>query len=63
MSNQDWTPVTLEHYDHVDGPFYHETKSVLKPGDELMPGSGSNFQERRVSNNIYFTALVDTAVW
>ena len=28
-----------------------------------MPGYGSNFQEGRVSNNIYFTALVDTAAW
>lgn len=61
--NQDWIPVTLEHYDHVRGPFYHGTKSVLKPGDELVPGYGSNFQEGRVSNNIYFTALVDTAAW
>ena len=56
-------PVTLEHYDHVEGPFYHGTKSVLKPGDELVPGFGSNFQGGRVSNNIYFTALVDTAAW
>jgi len=63
MGNQEWTPVTFEHCDHVEGPFYHGTKSVLKPGDELIPGRGSNFQEARVSNNIYFTALVDTAAW
>ena len=63
MSNQEWTPVTFEHCDHISGPFYHGTKSVLKPGDELIPGFGSNFQEARVSNNIYFTALVDTAAW
>ena len=63
MSNQEWKPVTIEHCDHVEGPFYHGTKSVLKPGDELVPGFGSNFQERRVSNNIYFSALVDTAAW
>ncbi|PKQ38706.1 MAG: rifampin ADP-ribosylating transferase ARR-2 [Actinobacteria bacterium HGW-Actinobacteria-1] len=63
MSNQEWTPVTFENCDHVKGPFYHGTKSVLKPGDELIPGFGSNFQEGRVSNNIYFTALVDTAAW
>ena len=63
MSNQKWTPVTFAHYDHVEGPFYHGTKSVLKPGDELVPGFGSNFQDGRVSNNIYFTALVDTAAW
>ena len=63
MSNQEWTPVTFEHFDHIEGPFYHGTKSVLKLGDELIPGFGSNFQEGRVSNNIYFTALVDTAAW
>ena len=63
MSNQEWTPVTFEHCDHVTGPFYHGTKSVLKLGDELIPGFGSNFQQGRVSNNIYFTALVDTAAW
>ncbi len=63
MTNQEWAPVTLEHCDHVEGPFYHGTKSVLKPGDELLPGFGSNFQGDRVSNNIYFTALVDTAAW
>ena len=63
MSNQEWTPVTFEHCDHVKGPFYHGTKSVLKLGDELIPGFGSNFQQGRVSNNIYFTARVDTAAW
>ena len=36
---------------------------MLKPGDDLVPGFGSNFQEGRVSNYIYFTALVDTAAW
>lgn len=63
MTEQDWVPVTFDHYEHVDGPFYHGTKSELKPGDELTPGFGSNFQDGRVSNNIYFTALVDTAAW
>lgn len=63
MSDQEWIPVTFDHYDHVTGPFYHGTKSVLKPGDELTPGFGSNFQDGRVSNNIYFTTLVSTAAW
>ena len=63
MSNQEWTPVTFEHCNHVAGPFYHGTKSVLRRGDELIPGFGSNFQEGRVSNNIYFTTLLDTAAW
>jgi len=56
-------PVTYEHCDHIGGPFYHGTRFVLEVGEELVPGRGSNFQEGRVSNNIYFTALVDTAAW
>jgi rifampin ADP-ribosylating transferase len=56
-------PVTFEHYDHVEGPFYHGTKSALERGDLLVPGHGSNFEERRISNNIYFTATLDAATW
>lgn len=65
MSEDDGTrvPVTYEHHDHVEGPFFHGTRSVLEVGDELVPGHGSNFQEGRVSNHIYFSALVDTAAW
>jgi rifampin ADP-ribosylating transferase len=57
------TPVTSEHCDHIGGPFYHGTKSALGVGDEIVPGYGSNFQQGRVSNNVYFAALVDTAAW
>ena len=56
-------PVTYARCEHITGPFYHGTKSALEAGDELVPGYGSNFQEGRVSNNIYFTALVETAAW
>jgi hypothetical protein len=56
-------PVTYEHCDHVEGPFLHGTKAVLAAGDELVPGHGSNFQDGRVSNNIYFTTVVATAAW
>ena len=56
-------PVTYESCGHVEGPFYHGTKVSVAVGDQLVPGYGSNFQAGRVSNNIYFTALVDTAVW
>ena len=58
-----WVPVTYEDCAHVTGPFFHGTRSALAVGDELVPGFGSNFQAGRVSNHIYFTALVDTAVW
>ena len=56
-------PVTYERCAHVEGPFYHGTKAALEVGDELVPGHGSNFQDGRVSNHVYFTALVDTAAW
>src|SRR3954453_20369599 len=56
-------PVTFEHCEHIEGPFYHGTKSALRAGAELVHGYGSNFQEGRVSHHIYFTALVGTAAW
>ena len=56
-------PVTYEHCRHIPGPFFHGTKYALTAGDELVPGYTSNFHAGRVSNNIYFTALVDTAAW
>jgi Rifampin ADP-ribosyl transferase len=56
-------PVTYERCDDISGPFYHGTKSTLEPGDELVAGHDSNFQPGRMSNNIYFTAIVETAAW
>jgi hypothetical protein len=56
-------PVTYEDCAHVPGPFFHGTRFSLGIGDELVPGRGSNFQAGRVSNHIYFTALVDTAAY
>ena len=56
-------PVTYERCSHVAGPFFHGTRVALEVGDDLVPGHGSNFQAGRVSNNVYFTALVETAVW
>ena len=58
-----YVPVTFERCDHIEGPFYHGTKFTFEVGEELVTGRGSNFQEGRVSNNIYFAALVETAVW
>ena len=59
----DRTRVTYDNFAHVEGPFYHGTKAVLEAGTELVPGHGSNFHDGRVSNNIYFSALVETAAW
>lgn len=56
-------PVTFEHCAHIDGPFYHGTKARLEVGDLLIPGYGSNFEDSRISNNIYFSATLDAAVW
>lgn len=56
-------PVTYESCGHVVGPFFHGTKAALEVGEELVPGYGSNFHEGRLSNNIYFTALEETAAW
>ena len=58
-----YVPVTFDRCDHIEGPFYHGTRSALLVGDQLVPGHDSNFQEGRVSNNVYFAALVETAVW
>ena len=55
------TRVTYDRCAHIEGPFYHGTKSALEAGAELVPGYGSNFHQGRVSNNIYFAALVETA--
>src|SRR3712207_2997672 len=56
-------PVTYEHCAHVPGPFFHGTKAVLAVGDELVAGHGSNFEAGPASNNVYFTALPETAAW
>lgn len=63
MSDQDWTPVTHENCSDVQGPFYHGTKCRLQAGDLLVAGCASNFEEGRVSNNVYFSATLDAAVW
>ena len=55
--------MTYEHHDHVSGPYLHGTRVGLGPGDELVPGRSSNFQEGRVSNHVYFTTLESTAAW
>lgn len=56
-------PVTFEHCDHVEGPFFHGTREAFEAGDQLVPGHPSNFQDGRVSNHVYFAALLEPAVW
>ena len=59
----EFVPVTFDHCDHVAGPFFHGTRTAFAIGDELAPGQESNYQPGRVSNNIYFSAVLETAVW
>jgi len=54
-------PVPFETYQ--DGVYLHGTKSELAVGDLLVPGRGSNFEDGRVMNHIYFTATLDAATW
>jgi len=56
-------PVTYQHHEHVEGPFFHGTRAELHPDDRLVPGHGSHFQEGRILHHVYFTSLLDTAVW
>ena len=58
-----YVAVTYDHCDHIAGPFFHGTKAEVEVGTELEAGRGSNYQDGRVSNNIYFSALVQTAAW
>mgnify|MGYP003376882154 CR=1 FL=1 len=56
-------PVTFENCEQVEGPFYHGSKVALNTGDLLVPGYGSNFEDTRISRNIYFAATLDAATW
>ena len=63
MNTQEWTPVTHEACANVAGPFYHGTRHALRIGELLTPGRASNFEAGRVSNNVYFSATLEAAIW
>ncbi|MGO4258573.1 NAD(+)--rifampin ADP-ribosyltransferase [Marmoricola sp. RAF53] len=54
-------PVPFETYE--PGVYLHGTKAHLEVGELLVPGRGSNFEDGRVMNHIYFTATLDAATW
>lgn len=54
-------PVPFEVY--KPGVYLHGTKAHLAPGDLLVAGRTSNFEEGRVMNYVYFTATLDAATW
>ena len=56
-------PVTFESCDHVVGPFFHGTNTLFEVGDLLVPGHLSNYHGGRISNHVYFAALLEPAVW
>ncbi|QTX04225.1 NAD(+)--rifampin ADP-ribosyltransferase [Agromyces archimandritae] len=44
-----------------DGPFFHGTRAVLRPGDHAAAGHPSNYRPEIIMNHVYFTALRDGA--
>jgi len=56
-------PTRFESCDHVEGPFFHGTRTPFDVGDLLVPGELSNYHEGRISNHVYFAALLEPAVW
>jgi hypothetical protein len=55
--------VTFESCEHIEGPFFHGTKTAFDVGEQLVPGHRSNYHEGRVSNHVYFAALLEPAIW
>lgn len=43
--------------------FYHGTKADLQVGDTLAPGYSSNYGQRKAANHVYFSAMLDAAIW
>ena len=48
---------------HEPGVYLHGTRADLAVGELLVPGRGSNFEDGRVMNHVYFTATLDAATW
>lgn len=62
MSN-DWIPISHENCGQVCGPFYHGTKASLSIGDLITTGHPSHFENGRALKHVYFSALMEPAVW
>jgi hypothetical protein len=59
----DHVPVTYDRCEHVTGPFFHGTRFTFDIGDQLSAGHRSNYHDGRSSNHLYFSALLEPAVW
>lgn len=44
-------------------PFYHGTRADLRTGDLLVPGYASNYGAQKAASWIYFSALLEAAIW
>ena len=55
--------MTYDNCDHITGPFYHGTKVVFDAGELIVPGHLSNYHGGRTSNNVYFAATLEPAIW
>lgn len=62
-NESEYVPVTVDHCDHILGPFFHGTRHEFQAGDLLTPGQASNYHNGRLSNHVYFAALIDPAIW
>jgi rifampin ADP-ribosylating transferase len=63
MSVDPSLPVAHENCTLVRGPFFHGTKANLSTGDLLTPGHPCNYEADRVLGHIYFSALMEPAIW
>lgn len=59
----DWIPISHENCKDLPGPFYHGTKAHLSIGDLLTTGFKSHFEEGRILKHLYFSALMEPAIW
>ncbi|WP_225824086.1 NAD(+)--rifampin ADP-ribosyltransferase [Streptomyces naphthomycinicus] len=54
-------PVPFQVYE--TGTYLHGTKADLAPGDLLVPGYASNYEEGRTSHHVYVSETLDAAAW
>ncbi|MEY1662706.1 NAD(+)--rifampin ADP-ribosyltransferase [Isoalcanivorax beigongshangi] len=59
----DWAAVTSENCGAIAGPFYHGSWAHLAVGALLVPGYPSHFDGGRGLRHVYFSALLESAVW
>lgn len=59
----EWIPISHENCNQLGGPFFHGTKARLHTGDLLTLGHPSHFEKGRLLKHIYFSSLMEPAVW